>query len=66
MPCPAQRDRWHERPFVKAPVVDLLLPSDEERGYICEHDTGASALPQLVKAARMWQSEGGEQQVGCA
>lgn len=56
--------RWSERAFVLAPVADLLLPSDVERGHILEEDPSASVLGRLKEAAAVWEAAGGERQVG--
>jgi hypothetical protein len=54
--------RWADRPFVQAPLADLLQPSDLERGYITERDPAASVLGRLRDAAAAWEAAGGEQQ----
>ncbi|GBF93970.1 hypothetical protein Rsub_06219 [Raphidocelis subcapitata] len=56
--------RWTQRPFVQAPLFDLLQPADVERGHIIEEDPAASVLPRLREAAALWEAGGGEAQVG--
>ncbi|KAI8464202.1 MAG: Dihydropteroate synthase-like protein [Monoraphidium minutum] len=56
--------RWEQRPFVQAPLADLLRPSDLERGFIEEQDPARSALGRLKDAAALWEAGGGEAQVG--
>eukprot|EP00897_Mesotaenium_endlicherianum_P009691 jgi/Mesen1/8750/ME000052S08176 len=50
--------RLHERPFVLAPVVDLLGRSGDLTGHWSEHeDTGGGV-------SRLWELQGGEDLVG--
>lgn len=55
--------RWQERPFVKAPVADLLLPEDIVRGCIHETHPDGSVMERLLQAVQLWEAEAGEQQV---
>lgn len=55
---------WQQRAFVKAPLADLLLPEDIQRGYIYEPHPTASVLDWLLQAVQQWEAEGGEAQVG--
>jgi hypothetical protein len=50
---------------VKAPLADLLLPEDIQRGYVYEPHPTASVLDWLLQAVQQWEAEGGEAQVGC-
>jgi 7,8-dihydro-6-hydroxymethylpterin-pyrophosphokinase len=54
---------WQDRAFVKAPIADLLLPEDIQRGYIREPAPQASVLEKLLTAVQQWEAEGGEAQV---
>jgi hypothetical protein len=54
---------WQDRAFVKAPIADLLLPEDIQRGYIREACPQASVLEKLLTAVQQWEAEGGEAQV---
>jgi 7,8-dihydro-6-hydroxymethylpterin-pyrophosphokinase len=54
---------WQDRAFVKAPMADLLLPEDIQRGYIREPAPQASVLEKLLTAVQQWEAEGGEAQV---
>lgn len=54
---------WQQRGFVKAPMADLLLPEDIQRGYIYEPHPTASVLDWLLQAVQQWEAEGGEAQV---
>lgn len=47
-----------------APLADLLLPEDIQRGYIYEPHPTASVLDWLLQAVQQWEAEGGEAQVG--
>ncbi|KAF8071149.1 FPG1 [Scenedesmus sp. PABB004] len=55
---------WQDRAFVKAPMADLLLPEDIQRGYVAEPAPGASVVDRLLQAVQQWEGEGGEAQVG--
>lgn len=55
---------WQQRAFVKAPLADLLLPEDIQRGYIYEPHPTASVLDWLLQAVQQWEADGGEAQVG--
>lgn len=48
---------------MKAPVADLLLPEDLQRGCIVEAKPGASVLDRLLQAVQKWEADGGEAQV---
>ncbi len=58
-----QNTRWAERSFVKAPVADLLLPEDIDRGYIVQREPQGSVLNRLQQLVQQWEAEGGESQV---
>lgn len=63
--CRPALHSWQQRAFVKAPLADLLLPEDIQRGYIYEPHPTASVLDWLLQAVQQWEAEGGESQVRC-